>query len=76
MNRVLASERRQTFFGHIRACDVLPPFHLRRVIADKGYSARLRAAALRVLTAIAPIEVTQGRPFAERRRLVRRHYKL
>ena len=76
MNRVLASDRRQAFFGHIRACEVLPPHHLKRVITDEGYSARLRSAALRVLVAKSPIEITQGRPFAERRRLVRQHYKL
>ena len=38
------------------------------------FSPRYRAAALRHLHRIAPLEVTQGRPFAEARRLARRHY--
>lgn len=76
MKSVLASERRQAFFGHLRACEVLPPYHLKRIIADAGYSARLRSAALRVLVGKSPLEVTQGRPYAERRRLVRQHYRI
>jgi hypothetical protein len=38
------------------------------------YSPRYRAAALRHLVMCAPLSVTQGRPFAERRRMVRVHY--
>ena len=38
------------------------------------YSTHYRAAALRHLVIDAPLSVTCGRPFAERRRLVRRHY--
>lgn len=72
--RVLASEKRQRFLGHLRATDVLPPFHLVRVAQEEGYSVLMRAAALRNLTACAPIEVTKGRPYAERRRLVRAHF--
>ena len=73
--RVLASPRRQRFFGHIRATDVLPVFHLVRVAQAKDqYSPLMRLAALRNLVASAPLEVTKGRYYLERRRLVRAHY--
>ena len=44
------------------------------VKAKRRYSTHYRAAALRHLVIDAPLSVTGGRPFAERRRLVRRHY--
>lgn len=49
---------------------------VRIVKAKKRYSAHYRAAALRHLVADAPLSVTGGQPFAERRRRVRRHYGL
>lgn len=73
--RVLASEKRQRFFGHIRATYQLSTIDLIHVIqAADRYSARLRAAALRNLVYSAPVEVTQGRCYLERRRLVRAHF--
>lgn len=75
LQRLLASPRRQKFFGHIRATNVLPEHHLIRVAkATQQYSPLMRVAALRNLVATAPVEITQGRCFAERRRLVRSHY--
>lgn len=72
---VLASEKRQRFFGHIRATNVLPIHHLVRIAkAREQYSPPMRAAALRNLVAIATLEVTHGRSYVERRRLVRAHY--
>ena len=48
---------------------------LLEIISAKGrLSARYRAAALRNLVGNAPLSVTLGRPYAERRRLVRKHY--
>ncbi|MFL9911978.1 hypothetical protein [Paraburkholderia sp. RL17-337-BIB-A] len=44
------------------------------VKAKKRYSSHFRAAALRNLICDAPLSVTGGQPFAERRRRVRRHY--
>jgi hypothetical protein len=44
--------------------------------SQKRYSTHYRAAALRNLVGGAPLSVTAGRPFAERRRRVRRHYDL
>lgn len=76
MNLVLASRNRQAFFGHIRTVEVLPNYHVLRVIREPSYPPRVRAAALRILVDRAPIDVTKGRPFAERRRLVRKHYKV
>lgn len=38
------------------------------------YSPVFRSAALRNLVARTPVNVTQGRPYLERRRLVRCHY--
>ena len=73
--RLLASPRRQKFFGHIRATTVLPHHHLIRVVqAAHQYSPLMRVAALRILIANAPVEVTKGRCYLERRRLVRTHY--
>jgi hypothetical protein len=72
----LVNEKRRKFWGHLSATGVLPRHHLVRVIRDKSYSALLRSAALRNLTCIAPLEVTQGQPYAQRRRLVRKHYNV
>lgn len=44
------------------------------VKARRRYSTHYRAAALRNLVIDAPLSVTGGLPFPERRRLVRRHY--
>ncbi|MGP8486073.1 hypothetical protein ACT2FY_08745 [Paraburkholderia fungorum] len=49
---------------------------LRIVSAKNRYSPRFRAAALRHLVAAAPVSITGGRPFAERRRRVRAHYRV
>lgn len=74
--RVLAGERRQRFFAAIRQTYKLPASELVRVVRERGYTLRMRAAALRSLTCSAPIEVTLGRPYAESRRLVRAHYQV
>ncbi|MFM0077261.1 hypothetical protein PQQ86_39615 [Paraburkholderia sediminicola] len=42
--------------------------------AKRRYSTHHRAAALRHLVIDAPLAVTGGQPFAERRRRVRKHY--
>ena len=76
LQRVIAGKKRQRFFGHLRATDVLPIHHLVRVVKDETYPPFFRAAVLRNLVNVAPIEVTQGRPFCERRRLVRAHYRV
>lgn len=47
---------------------------LQMVKAKDCYSLQRRAAALRHLVRGAPLEVTGGRPFAESRRRVRKHY--
>ena len=73
---VLLSARHQAFFRHLRASYALPNQHLLRIIADKTHPPLARAAALRILVATAPIDVTQGRPFLERRWLVREHYRV
>lgn len=74
---VLASEKRQRFFWHIRTTYVQPPFRLIRIIRSAdSYSPLMRAAALRNLIATAPIEVTRGCCYPERRRLVRAHYRV
>jgi len=73
--RVLASESRQRFFGHIRATDVLPVYHLVRIArAADLYSPKMRSAALRNLVARAPLEITKGATFIQRRKAVRLHY--
>ena len=73
--RVLASAKRQRFFGHIRSTNVLPIYHLVRVAnAKEQYSPLMRAAALRNLVCIAPLEITKGACYLERRRSVRAFY--
>lgn len=53
----------------------LPQAVLLSICRARGqYPATYRAAALRHLIAEAPVSVTHGLPFAQRRRLVRRHY--
>jgi hypothetical protein len=49
---------------------------VRIVKSKKRYSTHYRAAALRHLVIDAPLSVTGGQPFAERRRRVRRHYNI
>jgi hypothetical protein len=73
--RVLASGKRQRFCGNIRATYALPIYHLVRMAkAKKQYPTLLRAAALRNLVCIAPLEVTKGACYSERRRAVRAFY--
>ena len=73
--RTILSEKRQRFFGSIQRYATLTLTQLIDVARDgKQYSPRSRAAALRHIVARAPITVTQGRPYAARRRLVRRHF--
>jgi hypothetical protein len=57
---------RTSFLSHDALIDV--------VKAKRLYSTHYRAAALRHVVLNAPLSVTGGRSFAERRRLVRRHY--
>ena len=53
----------------------LPEAKLLRIVrSKKRYSPHYRAAALRYLVCDAPLSVTEGRPYAERRRRVRKHY--
>lgn len=72
---VLASERRQRFFAHIRSTYPLQAHHLIRIIRDRTqYSPLLRVAALRNLISSTPVEITQGKSYTTRRRLVRDHF--
>lgn len=53
----------------------LPHAELLRIVkADTCYPPQYRVAALRHLVCAAPLSVTGGRPYAERRRRVRKHY--
>lgn len=53
----------------------LPEAVLLSIVRDRaGFSARYRTAALRHLIHCAPVSITQGLPFAQRRRRVRSHY--
>ena len=55
----------------------LSPEQLLRIVKSKRrYSPHFRAAALRRLVLEAPLSVTCGKPFAERRRRVRQHYSV
>ena len=50
------------------------PQALQEIVREKRYPPLLREAALRWLVHSAPLSVTQGAPFAQRRRCVRRFY--
>jgi len=50
------------------------PQALQEIVREKRYPPLLREAALRWLVHSAPLTVTQGAPFAQRRRHVRRFY--
>jgi hypothetical protein len=72
---VLASERRQRFFKHIRSTYPLQPHQLVHIIrARERYSPLVRVAALRNLICSTSVEITQGRSYLDRRRLVRHHF--
>lgn len=73
--RVLASPRRQRFFRLIAQAFKLETHELLAILALRHDSNVLaRAAIVRVLVARAPVSVTLGQCFAQRRRLVRRHH--
>ena len=72
---VLTSEKRQRFWLQVRTTYVLPSFQLIRIIRSvESYSPLMRASALRNLVCSAPYEVTRGRCYSERRRLVRAYF--
>ncbi|PVX85757.1 hypothetical protein [Paraburkholderia unamae] len=69
------NERRAQFHHLVYVTYELSESQLLAVVRAKdAFSVRYRAAALRHLHRLAPLDVTQGRPFAEARRLVRRHH--
>jgi hypothetical protein len=73
---VVSRTKRQNFFLNVRLMSKLSIPELVCVAASKKMAVNLRAAALRVLTGIAPVEVTQGQHYAARRLLVRKHFAI
>ena len=73
---VVSRPKRQNFFLNVRLMSKLSMPELVCIAASKKMSANLRAAALRVLTSIAPVEVTMGLHYAARRILVRKHFAI
>ena len=68
---------RTEFYRNVRMCYGQTEAVLLRIIRDRpGRSPRFRAAALRNLICDASLEVTQGQPYLQRRRLVREHYRV
>ena len=74
--KVFVSQGQRAFQASIRASYGLSCKQLLQVLSNNTGTSRFRAAALRNLVACAPLEVTRGRPFLERRRLVRKHYRV
>lgn len=70
------SDKRQAFYRSVKCYSSIDARQLKEIVAERRISVRARAAALRVLTCIASLEITQGRPYAERRRLVRKHHNI
>lgn len=73
---VWSRPKRQNFFLNVRLMSKLSLPELVCIAASQKLSANLRAAALRVLTGIAPVEVTKGQHYAARRILVRKHFAI
>ncbi|CAN7650979.1 hypothetical protein LJR129_005083 [Acidovorax sp. LjRoot129] len=68
-------QREQRFIALIRETYSQPPHALIEIARNKDrYSVILRSAALRNLVSSSPTELTLGRCYAERRRIVRAHY--
>lgn len=68
-------ETRFRFMALVRDTYKQPTHALVAIIGAKDrYSVRLRAAALRNLVCSSPVELTQGRCYFAKRRLVRAHY--
>lgn len=67
--------KQQRFFALIRQTYAHPACALIDIVRNKErYSVLLRSAALRSLVCSSPVELTLGRCYAERRRIVRAHY--
>lgn len=70
-------DQRQRFYRQIYSTRGLTIAQLIGVIKNHAiYSPRFRSAALRNLMGQAPLTITQGRPFAQKRILVRKHYNV
>lgn len=77
MKSIASREKIIRFSRLIQQTYGLPLDDLIAIVHDKArYSVRYRAAALRSLVCSAPLAVTQGRTYAVRRRLVRKHYAI
>jgi hypothetical protein len=75
VENVMFNRRLASFSRLVHATYRLPGSVLLSIVMARGqYPATYRAAALRHLIARAPVSVTRGLPFAQRRRLVRLHY--
>jgi hypothetical protein len=70
----MLTKRLQRLSEFIQGLRTLPSLELKSIVCERRYPVLLREAALRWLVHLAPTEVTHGAPFAERRRLVRRHH--
>lgn len=74
--RVVSRPKRQNYFLNVRLMSKLSIPELVCIAASEKLTVNLRAAALRVLTCIAPVEVTKGLHYAARRILVRKHFAI
>ncbi|RQR65298.1 hypothetical protein DIE18_02100 [Burkholderia sp. Bp9125] len=68
------ASRLQRFIAYVHKLSGTPATVLENLVRDRTrYSPLYRSAALRHLICSAPLEVTGGRPYLERRRSVRQH---
>ena len=70
----MLTKRLTRLMAFIQGLSNQQPPELREIVGEKRYPPLMREAALRWLVHSAPLSVTQGAPFAERRRYVRRYY--
>ena len=70
----MLTKRLTRLMAFIQGLSHQQPQELREIVGEKRYPPLLREAALRWLMHSAPLSVTQGAPFAQRRRYVRRYY--
>lgn len=70
------SQRRHRFVVYLSQIRYFQTYILMEIIRDTSRTKLFRLAALRTLVCASPIEITQGRPYIERKKLVRTHYQI
>lgn len=73
---MISTRRRTKFTTFLLGLRKYSADQLIEMLNEKHHAPLLRCAALRWLISAAPLEITQGAPYGERRRYVRRHHHI